>query len=248
MIVFDLDFTVNDQPMGSELAATSDRQIDIKVESPDSIKMIELVRNGQVIERHFPEDTRRASAPLPGRVKCRLRYGWGPWGALDLGRICDWEMSIRIAGGRFVNALPCFQSAPFDEQRRDRLRVVDPQALHLSRTRLACRPTARIPRRPSSWRSRPTGRMPSSTVAIDRPAKLTKVTKLQDLQHDNTIEFTGEFTSESFMLERLVGPSQSSATLRWQDRRPGRTVADWYYVRVQQHNNQMAWSSPVWVG
>ena len=45
----------------------------------------------------------------------------------------------------------------------------------------------------------------------------------------------------------LVGPSESSATLRWHDRRPGRGSADWDYVRVLQNNNQMAWSSPVFI-
>ena len=69
----ELDFTINDRPMGSELVQTADRQIDVAVIAPDSIKMIELVRNGHVIKRHFPEDTAVRPAPLPGQVNCRLR-------------------------------------------------------------------------------------------------------------------------------------------------------------------------------
>jgi hypothetical protein len=86
------------------------------------------------------------------------------------------------------------------------------------------------------------------TVELKRPSKQQETTSLQYLQRDNTIYFTGPFTAESFMLGRLVGPSESSATIRWHDQRAGRTEADWYYVRVLQHNNHMAWSSPVWVG
>ena len=100
----ELDFTINDRPMGSELVQTANRQIDVAVIAPDSIKMIELVRNGHVIERHFPEDTAIRPALLPGQVNCRLRYGWGPWAALNLGRICDWEMHIEISGSHFINA------------------------------------------------------------------------------------------------------------------------------------------------
>ena len=243
-----LDFTVNEQPMGSELKPTADRQIDIKVESPDSIKSIELVRNGRVIERHFPEDTAQRPAALPGRIKCRLRYGWGPWGALDLGRVCDWDMTIRVSGGKFVNAVPCFQSAPFDERRRDRLRVSSPHELHLVSH------TTRV----NAYSEDPTKAVileidvdrPDAALTIDlkSPSNQLETTSLKYLQEDNTIYFTGTFTSESFMLQRLVGPSESSATLRWHDQRRERTAADWYFVRVLQHNNQMAWSSPVWVG
>jgi hypothetical protein len=71
---------------------------------------------------------------------------------------------------------------------------------------------------------------------------------LRQLQRDNTIHFTGGFTTESYMLSRLVGPSESSAALTWHDRRQNQTRPDWYYVRVMQHNNHFAWSSPIWVG
>jgi hypothetical protein len=243
-----LDFAVNEQPMGSELKQTAERQIDIKVESPDSIKSIELVRNGRVIERHFPEDSAHYPASLPGRVKCRLRYGWGPWGALDLGRICDWEMKIRIEGGKFVNAIPCFQTAPFSEHRRDRLSVVSENELHLVSHTTRVKAYSEDPTKAVILEmdvDRPDAKL---TVELKRPSKQQETTSLQYLQRDNTIYFTGPFTAESFMLGRLVGPSESSATIRWHDQRAGRTEADWYYVRVLQHNNHMAWSSPVWVG
>jgi hypothetical protein len=86
------------------------------------------------------------------------------------------------------------------------------------------------------------------TIELRRPNAQTVSARLTDLQQDNQIHFTGGFTAESFLLERLVGPSECSARLSWSDRRPERTEADWYYVRVLQHNNHMAWSSPIWVG
>ncbi len=243
-----LDVTLNGHPMGAEIKQTRDRQIDVRVEAPDGVKMIELVRNGRVIQRHFPEDTAQLPAALPGRVKCRLRYGWGPWAALDLSRTCDWDIHLHLAGGRFVNALPAFQSAPFDEQRRDRLRFVDANHLHLvsHTTRAKCYgedPTKAIIMEIDAKQADA-----SLTLKLQKPIAHQQTTSLRQLQQDNSIQFTGAFTSESFVLHRLVGPSESSANLRWNDPRPGQTKPEWYYVRVLQHNNQMAWSSPIWVG
>jgi hypothetical protein len=243
-----LDVTVNDRPMGSELPTTADRQIDVRVEAPDGIKMIELVRSGRVIERHFPEDTAIRPAPLPGRVQCRLRYGWGPWAALGLGRVCDWEMDIRITGGRFVDALPCFQSAPYDENRRDRLRAVSPTHLQLASHTTRVDAFAEDPTKAVILEIDATDADAALTLELRSPMRVTITTPLRELQRDNRLHFTGPFTSECLLLERLVAPSECTATLRWHDRRPGRKAADWYYVRVQQHNNQMAWSSPIWVG
>ena len=69
---------------------------------------------------------------------------------------------------------------------------------------------------------------------------------LGELAENNEIEFTGPFTSESFVVHRLVTPDVFRASFRVSDRgRRGQT--DWYYARAVQTNGQMAWSSPIWV-
>ena len=242
-----LEVTVNGQPMGASLAPVADRQIDVRVEGQDPIAMVELVRNGRVVERHFPEDHAAEPVRLPGRVKCRLQYGWGPWAALNLGRVCDWDMVLRLEGGTFLKALPCFQSAPYDEQRRDRLQFVSPTEIHLvsQTTREDC------------YAEDPTKSLvlelegePESVLSVHlkKPSSQTIRSKLRDLVDDNIVEFTGVFTSESLIVQRLIGPSEYAATIRWTDRQPITPTPDWYYVRVRQHNGQMAWSSPIWVG
>jgi hypothetical protein len=242
-----LDFTLNNHPMGSELSYVKERQFDIKVHSPDSIKMIELIRNGRVIERHFPEDTATYPAAIPGRVKCRLRYGWGPWAALNLGRICDWVMDIRLEGGRFLDVLPCFQAAPFDESRRDRLRVVNPQELRLISHTSRVQAFAEDPTKAIIMDIEAQDPEAALRLELSKPARTSVTSELRKLRSDNQIEFTGGFTSESYMLERLVGPSECSVEISWTDKRTDPVEPDWYYLRVLQHNNHMAWSSPIWV-
>mgnify|MGYP002624038189 CR=1 FL=1 len=242
-----VEFAVNGNPMGSELPYTADRQIDIRVEGQDAIQMIELVRSGQVIERHFPGDHSQGAVDLPGWAKCRIRYGWGPWAQFEAGRVCMWDMTIRLEGGQIRRAYPCFQAAPFVEELRDTLTVVDASTLHL------VSPTTRV----KSFEEDPTKSVvldiegePDSEIVVQstEPAEQTVRAKLGYLQNDNEITFTGGFGSESFIIERLVGPDDFSATLRWHDRRQTGGEGDWYYVRVTQHNGHCAWSSPIWIG
>ena len=241
-----LEVSVNGKPMGSELPATADRQIDVRVEGQDSIAMIELLRNGRVIQRHFPQDEARPPK-FPGRAKCRLQYGWGPWAALNLGRICHWDMTVRIDGGKFRTLSPCFQTAPFGEDFRDRLQVVSETEFRLQS------PTTRV----ECYAEDPTksvvcdvegGADAALTVILRQPVEHTLRARLVDLAENSRGHFTGVFTTESYILHRLVSPSEFATRVRWTERRDPQPGGDSYYVRVTQHNGQLAWSSPIWIG
>ncbi len=243
-----LEVSLNDQPMGSALPAVADRQIDVRVEGQDAVASVELLRNGRVIERWFPEDHITGPLQLPGRAKCRVQFGWGPWSALDLGRVCPWDMSLRLSGGRFHRVLGCFQAAPFGEDLRDRLRVVSESEVRLQSftTREHCfaeDPTKSIVCELEG------GPEAVLTLELRQPTAKTIRAPLAGLVDDNVVEFTGAFTTESLIVNRLVAPSEYSATIRWHDRaRKKSATPDWYYVRVTQHNQHLAWSSPIWVG
>ena len=184
---------------------------------------------------------------LPGRAKCRIRYGWGPWGQLALDRVCPWDLTIKLHGGTFQRAIGCFQNAPFGETFRDTLTWVSPSELRLQS------PTARS----GSYREDPTKAVvcdveakPDAelTVEVRTPAAKVVTSRLSDLVTRNVVTLMGVFPSESFIIERLVGPSQFNARFRWQDRQAKQGKADYYYVRVRQFNGHVAWGSPIWVG
>jgi hypothetical protein len=156
-------------------------------------------------------------------------------------------MGIELQGGKFLRALGCFQSAPFGEELRDKLQVVSPTELSLQS------PTTRV----DCYGEDPTKALVCEleatrdgvlTVRLNKPAEMVIRCRLADLLHENRVEFTGGFTTESLIVHRLVAPDEYTAAIRWQDRRKGGDGADWYYVRVTQHNGQLAWSSPIWVG
>jgi hypothetical protein len=156
-------------------------------------------------------------------------------------------MSIHLDGGQFLGVTPCFQAAPFGEDLRDRLRIVSPREIQLQS------PTTRD----QAFAEDPTKALvceleggPESvlTVRLRRPIEQEVRARLADLVEDNVVSFAGPFTSESYIIHRLVGPDEFAATVRWEDRRPVGHGPDWYYVRASQQNGQMAWSSPIWVG
>jgi hypothetical protein len=163
-----------------------------------------------------------------------------------MGRICHWDMTIKLKKGRFLKALQCFQSAPFEETLRDRMRIVSPQEIHLqsNTTRENC------------YGEDPTKALilaldadPEAVLEVElrQPSKQVISTQLSSLLEDNVVTFTGVFTSESFIIHRLVTPDESSASIRWQDRVMS-GGSNCYYVRVTQANGHLAWSSPIWVG
>lgn len=242
-----LEVWVNGQPMGADLPWTDTRQVDVRAEGQNSIEMIELIHNGRVIRRHFPDDDIRGALKLPGRAKCQIQFGWGPWGALALDRICRWEITLRIDNGRFRQVVPCFQHAPFGEDLRDRLTMRSEHEIRIES------PTTRA----NCFAEDPTKSVildlegaPEAvlTVEVTSPSKQTVKARLEDLIEENVVTATGGFTGESFIIHRLVAPAEFAAEVRWQDRKAEPGGLDYYYVRVRQHNGHMAWSSPVWIG
>lgn len=249
-----LQFFVNGQPMGSELPFTPDRRFDIHVLAPDSIEMVELVRGNRTIRRYFPADDIHGAPGLPsgstGRARCRVQYGWGPWAALDLERVCEWDMEISINGGRFEGFERCFQSGPFGEE------IVDHARQRSDRTIEVHSYTSRR----QAFLQDPTKAVVLDLEADDRayleitlkkPVEMTERIPLASLATENSVFFTGVFTSESVQVHRLVFPEESQCSIEWEERRGGSSgvaSSDSYYVKVKLHNGHYAWSSPVWVG
>ncbi len=235
---------LNGSWMGSAIPFAADREMEVSVIAQDEIDRIEVLKNNRVMHRHFPADQERTGR-WPGEALCRLEFGWGPWAALNMARVCDWDVETTLSNGKLLSLTPCFQSGPFDEVRRNRI---------LSRSGNSCRFQIHTSRR-EAFEERPTNAVvlhlaggPESVleVTLTRPTPLKFRKTLAELAEHNEIEFTGPFTSESLLIHRLVTPDLFRAAFRASDRgRRGQT--DWYYVRVTQANGHQAWSSPVWV-
>ncbi|MEA3225473.1 MAG: DUF3604 domain-containing protein [Planctomycetota bacterium] len=241
----ELDFRLNGHWMGEAIPATSARNIRVKVKGKDVIDRVEVLRNNHVIHRDHPVDRRVGPSNWDRPVLCRIEFGWGPWGDLNMARICDWKFAAVISSGRIVSATPCFQSGPFDEERRNRLTTVDDKRCEV--TSYTSRMKAYEERAANSIILEIQG-SPQTQLAIatTEPTKMDFTKSLAQLAKSSDVKFTGPFTSESVLLPRITFAENYESEFEFTDRQKT-DKTDWYYVRVVQSNGSLAWSSPIWV-
>ncbi len=239
----ELAFSVNGAMMGSPIPPGRKRHIRVNARGWDDMAMIEVLRNNRVIHRHFPEDAAKGTDPLAGPVKCRIEFGWGPWTALGVPRTADWTMRAGISGGHLLSYMPCFQSGPFDEERRNRVVEFGPdvcrwQSYTAREGAFAETPTNAVVLEMEARRGS------ALTLEVDSPTRMRLRYPLGDLAESSEIDFIGPFPAEAILVHRLVPEAMYAASLEFEDESTGED--DFYYVRVTQANGQMAWSSPIW--
>ena len=240
-----LDFRLNGHYMGEEIPFTAEREIYVKAGGWDKIDRMEVLKNNRVIHRDFPADRKISSSCWDKPVLLRIEFGWGPWAALDLARICDWEIGIRVSGGVLNDVYPCFQAGPFSESKRNVIK---------EKTSSGCLVQSYTSRR-DAFAEIPTNAVVLNlsgnsateiSLVFKKPAEMTVVKSLKELAKRNDIFFTGPFPDESFVIHPLVFSGHYDTEFSFVDKDVSDGV-NWYYIRAVQANGQLAWSSPIWV-
>ncbi len=241
----EIGFTADGAQMGESISSRKTVEVDFDVMGRDEIDVVDIIANGHVVHRAYP-DTRTAQGDLfDGPVQVRLEWGWGPWGDLALERTCDWAMDIKLAGGRIARHFPCLQSGPFDEDRRHRFTTGGKQDLSI----------VSYTSRRGAYRQNPNQSVileidGDATTEIElslvQPVAQTVRTTLGELLTGSVNRFTGPFPAEGYQWHRLLPLNESRVR--------GSHVVDIpdgrgnVYLRARQTNGQMAWASPVYVG
>lgn len=242
----ELDFRLNGHWMGETIPAVAERVIRVGVKGQDVIDRVEVMRNNEVIFRGFPIDHKIDSSAWKEPVLCRIEFGWGPWGDLNMARICDWRFKVRVNNGRIVpGSTGCFQSGPFDEKRRNQFTIIADKSCEV--VSYTSRMQAYEERATNSIILKILG-SPETTLDVEatQPTNMKITKSLKELVQSSDAVFTGPFTSESILLHRPGFAEHYNARFELMDkRRTNRT--DWYTVRVVQSNGSLAWSSPIWV-
>ena len=241
-----LDFRLNGHLMGEEIPFTDNRDISIVASGWDKIDRIEVLKNNRVIKRQFPVDNQVTSASWDQPVLLRIEMGWGPWSDLNLSRICDWEANIQISDGKLNDVYPCFQSGPFSEEKRNRIKGKTEEGFTIES----------YTSRKQAYEENPTNAVVLSisgspktkvTLNLQKPNEMTVSKSLGELTQNNAVFFTGEFPAESFVFHPIVFSDHYSTQFKFTDTAESKEAVNWYYVRVIQRNGQLAWSSPIWV-
>lgn len=241
----ELDFRLNGHWMGETIPFTAERSISVKVKGKDLVDRVEVLRNNKVIYRDHPVDRNLKKKRWDKPVLCRIEFGWGPWGDLNMTRICDWQFNVAVKNGKIVSATPCFQSGPFDENRRNKLMMLDEKSCEI--TSYTSRKQAYEERATNSIILEIQGSPQTElTLQLTNPCVLSIEKSLQQLTESSAVTFTDAFTSESVLIHRLVFYEHYQTEFEFTDKL-GSDMTDWYYVRVMQANGSLAWSSPIWV-
>ena len=241
----ELDFRLNGHWMGETIPAAAARKIHVKVKGKDVIDRVEVLRNNEVIYRNHPIDRAIRASGWERPILCRIEFGWGPWGDLNMARICDWRFKAIVNEGKILSATGCFQSGPFDEKRRNRLTSVDDGSCEV--VSYTSRMQAYEERATNSVILAIQGSPDTKlNIVVTQPANLTMTKSLHQLAISSDVVFTGPFTSESILVHRAVFAENYRTEFELVDEREAEK-SDWYYVRVVQSNGSLAWSSPIWL-
>jgi len=84
------------------------------------------------------------------------------------------------------------------------------------------------------------------TISLRSPTKVSLSQTFGQLAESGEMLFTGDFPKESAMLHRLVFADHYQTSYKVTDEDEGQHPT-WYYLRAVQANNQLAWSSPIWI-
>lgn len=240
----ELEFALDGAPMGATIDAGAEVEVAFAVRGRDELDVVEVIQDGRIVHRSFPRVAFSGEQAFEQSTQIRLEWGWGPWGALALDRVCDWGMQVDVEGGRIARFFPCLQSMPFDERRRHRFERRGEAGLAI-RSYTA---------RKNAYRENPNqsvvleiegGADTALRLALTQPVSQQSRHTLAELVRGSANLFTGPFPSEGYQWHRLVPRAASSLEGRCTLQVPkARSHA---YLRARQKNGHIAWASPVFM-
>lgn len=234
--------TVCDAPMGAEITAAGSRPISVDVRGLEAIEAVEVFRNDELLlmTRPVPRPTRG-----PFRGVLTLSVGWG-----ELGVEVDWDVTVRIEGGRILAVEPRLHGfdvvAPSDHA-PDTYAISSwgqsgPNQVWL-RTRTEGNPTVT---------SDATQGL-ALEVECSTDARLVVVANgvelsasVGELLDGSATGYIGGFVSGAIKLHRAIPDAARTISFELEDDEP-RSGTDRYWCHVRQRNEQHAWSTPTWV-
>jgi Protein of unknown function (DUF3604) len=245
-----LQFSVNDAPMGAEIAGTDQRSIRIDVRGGYAIDCVDVVKNGRLLRRFSECDVEQRCPGETVRTLVFLELGWS-----DRGVEAQWDVDLGVDSGSILAIEPRFRGQE----------VVSPlEKEEGSSTSYHC----------SHWDRTDDSHVRFNTVTFGNPNNATPGTQGMCLEVEmpvsGKVEARINGQDATVSLERLLkgtvaGDTQGfhspafrfhRAPLAWEynwqltlnDDGAGNTgQRDVYYARVRQKNDQWAWSSPVYL-
>lgn len=251
-----LDVAVNDAGMGTRIPFVENRRIAGRVVGTAPIANVAVIKNGtEIWRRDYVTDTvgrnsaggefmltfDSPSVPFhPGDNPRGWRW-W--WGTIDV----DGATVTAARGMDFANTdarsldLTDGASIAFRTHTRGGASSI---ALTLADVRRPATLTLRLREGPEFGGGPPRLRRHREVPAAEVVLSLRGLRETEDGMIKRTLDFDGY--ADTVSLRRVVTEGAMDVSFEVEDQ--GQRHGDYYYVRVTQANDAVAWSSPVWVG
>lgn len=237
---------LNNAWIGDSVNAPGDRQFQVNVAGASSIDKVELLRNGETVQRFFP--TRVEPDPTGHRYRLRLTWGWGR-STVPV----EWTGKFTLSEGTIVKSESCFSGqavvAPKGSSVTEVLDEVDlPHEL------------SNQDDQSFEWRSVTQGNRTMRhettqgiSLEVDAPLSArvrievnghTYEHSLEELLRRTRSHFLRGWLTEAICIGPLEPIEECSVDAEWTDTPHAET--DVYRLQVAQHNGQWAWLSPIW--
>lgn len=236
-----LQFVVNDSPMGSEVQVQGAARLEFQVEAGYALERVDVVRDGDDLKTWFPGE-----GGTSGRYcsQLHLEFGWG-----ERHKTHRWQGTIRVLGGEIRQLETRFRGAelgsPADKEGDFTMPYLNGEA-HLVDGVVefemvsAGNPTNTTPA--TQGLNLHLEVSEDSEVVLETCGQTHRV-PVSRLMKGSYGRNLGQIDSPAFRIHRLPGPSELFVEGSLVDEEPGR----YYYLRVQQKNGQLGYTSPVFV-
>ncbi len=226
--------------MGDVLPAKTSRTLSWDVDALGAVDSVRIIKNGRVVENilgpQSPNDNES------GYV-VRISFGWDTMKGLA---VTDWRVRVNVSGGRIVDVSSCYAGGDGSVEKVNAVEAVADNEVTFSAftSRANARPISEVVLR-IEGRADTRVRVEAQTQREDKAGGCTVTAALADLlQRDEWAAISDVFSAPRIRLGQAHGWSETRLSGTWTDPHPG--ADDWYLLRVQQANGQMAWSSPIW--
>lgn len=242
-----VNFTINDNPFGSEINAGANRDIRLDVSACDYIDKIVVYKNLKPYQVICGENI-----PCNGnskRFKIRVEMGWG-----KPNLSYKWEGTFKVSSGKIISIEPCFRgrsvlSPQQDENYDNTVNDICDKILEIDENQVKwiCETFKNIsPLHPqTSAMIFEVDGSSDTLIDINLNGRQKQITIGQLLNGSITDQMM-PYNSQAFIIHRAIPQEQYDVCYSWKDMYP-ENDCDIYHVEIKQANGQCAWISPIYV-
>jgi hypothetical protein len=240
-----MKFHLNDAWMGRAINAGGKRRIHLSVEGDDLLDYADLIKNGKRIARFsapFLPDT-----PTGSRVRAKVRVEWG-WGRNPA--YTEWNGRIALTDGQVLGISPCFRGQPITSPQGDEVPRTHVSRI-LEQSSTGCAFQSYTTKNPNTITPMTNSLVldvemdPNAAIHASVNGKNFEHT-LKELMGGTRSHWISGWINEALVFHRAIPEAGFLLEQDYTDSEPEQET-DYYYLRVREHNNQWAWSSPIWV-